>query len=119
MGAPIAAIFPPVPAQDYRSSLAADIQDSFHRIAANPVYTILNCCRTYAYLHEQHIFSKLEGGRWALQILPPALCATVNTALAAYRSDSEQYSFETEALDAFASYMRQALAPLWQQPGSA
>jgi predicted nucleotidyltransferase len=119
IGAPIASVFPSVPARDYCASLAADIQDSFEWIAANPVYTILNCCRTYAYLREQHLFSKEEGGRWALQILPAALCGTVNMALAAYRSDAEQQSFEPEALSDFASYMRLALAPLWQQPGPA
>ena len=106
-GAPIADIFPAVPGDDYRAALAADIHDSLASIATNPVYTILNCCRTYAYVRDGHVFSKEEGGDWAIQVLPADFRDTVATALAAYRSDTGHPSFDQNALSTFAAYMRQ------------
>jgi len=111
-GAPISAIFPSVPCDDYRAAIAADIHDSLESIATNPVYTILNCCRTYAYVRDGHIFSKAEGGDWAIQVLPAACCDIVDTALAAYRSDTGHQSFDQNALSTFAAYMHQLLAPV-------
>jgi hypothetical protein len=111
-GAPIADIFPAVPEDDYRASIAADIHDSLKSIATEPVYTILNCCRTYAYIRDGHVFSKEEGGDWALQVLPTDLRATVADALAAYRSDTGYQSIDPHALSTFATYMRQVLAPV-------
>jgi streptomycin 3"-adenylyltransferase len=111
-GAPIAEIFPAVPDQDYRAALAGDIADSLASIATNPVYTILNCCRTYAYIRDRAIFSKAEGGDWAIQVLPAEFRDLVAAALAAYRSDTGQQSFEPHALSSFATYMRQILASI-------
>jgi hypothetical protein len=111
-GAPIATVFPPVPADDYRASIAGDIHDGLASIAANPVYTILNCCRTYAYLCEGCILSKAEGGRWALPVLPAGLCQPVAAALAAYRSEAADPGFDAAELNAFAAHMRRVLAPV-------
>jgi hypothetical protein len=111
-GAPIAAIFPAVPSAAYHASIAGDIHDVLDTIAANPVYAILNCCRTYAYLRDGHIFSKAEGGAWAINVLPADLRPTVASALAAYRADTEQQHFDPQALGAFAAHMRQVLAPI-------
>jgi predicted nucleotidyltransferase len=111
-GEPVEVIFPPVPADDYRASLAMDIHESLDAIASNPVYTILNCCRTYAYLRGGHIFSKEEGGRWALGMLPAGIRDTVLSALAAYGSDRELPPFQPDALGVFATTMRQHLAPI-------
>jgi hypothetical protein len=111
-GAPITAIFPAVPSVDYRASIAGDILDALDTIAADPVYAILNCCRTYAYLRDGHIFSKAEGGAWAIDVLPADLRPTVATAMAAYCADIEQQPFEPQALGAFAAHMRQVLAPI-------
>jgi streptomycin 3"-adenylyltransferase len=114
-GQPIAALFPIVPADDYRAALASDIHDSLESIVSNPIYTILNCCRTYAYIRTGQIYSKEEGGRWALGVVPAEYSDTVSSALAAYRSDTDEPSLEPEALIVFASYMRQLLAPVLQQ----
>ena len=108
-GAPIAGVFPSVPDQDYRASITADIQDSLASIAANPVYTILNCCRTLAYIREGHVLSKEEGGRWGKQALPGEFHGLVATALEAYRSDAGDPGFDPGALDTFAAYMRRVL----------
>jgi streptomycin 3"-adenylyltransferase len=110
-GAPITEIFPAVPADDYRASIAEDINDSLASIVTNPIYTILNCCRTYAYVRDGHVFSKEEGGHWAIQVLPADFRAVVATALAVYRSDTGHQSFDANALSTFATYMRRVLAP--------
>jgi hypothetical protein len=86
-----------------------DIREALASIVDNPVYAILNCCRTYAYLRHGHVFSKMEGGDWALQALPAEFHAPVAAALAAYRSDVGQPSFDPGTLSAFAAYMRQVL----------
>lgn len=116
-GPPIAVMFPEVPADDYRASLAGDIADALDTIAANPVYAILNCCRTYAYLHDRQVRSKAEGGRWALDALPVALRGTVAGALEAYQSDHGAPQFDQGALNDFAAYMRRELLPALQ-PGA-
>lgn len=114
-GAPIAAVFPAVPDADYQASLAGDIAESLAAIARDPVYTILNCCRTYAYSCDGQIRSKVEGGRWALGVLPAEHHAAIDGALAAYGSAAGAPRFDPDALLAFAAYMRQCLAPILQQ----
>jgi predicted nucleotidyltransferase len=115
IGEAITAIFPVVPVADYHASLAGDIQASLASIETDPIYAVLNCCRTYAYLRDGRIYSKEEGGRWALGVLPANFCDTVTTALTAYSSDTEEQRFEPIALIDFAAYMHQRLAPVLQQ----
>lgn len=113
-GEPIASLFPPVPAADYRASLAGDIQESLHSIAANPVYTILNCCRTLAYVREGFVLSKEEGGRWALHVLPAAFRSIVEQALFVYAADTAEMSFDLDTLKLFSELMHRDLLPLLQ-----
>ncbi len=109
-GAAIAHVFPLVPPHDYIASLWYDIFDALTTIADNPVYTVLNICRTYAYLREGHIFSKDEGGIWALDSLPVQFLDVVATALTMYRNNHAERTLTPEALSVFATYMRTELA---------
>jgi streptomycin 3"-adenylyltransferase len=118
-GPPIADLFPPVPAEDYLASVAGDIYDGLDRIRIDPVYSVLNCCRTYAYLREGHIYSKAEGGDWALAVLPAQFHPVITTALKLYRKTAAEQPFDPDALDAFAIYMRQSFAPILPPPNSA
>lgn len=111
-GAPIVEVFPIVPDEDYRAALAGDIVDSLASIGTDPVYSILNCCRTYAYVRDGEVCSKEEGGRWVRQVLPAEFRDLVTTALAVYRSDAGNQSFDTQSLRAFATYMHQVLVPM-------
>jgi hypothetical protein len=111
-GEPIAAVFPTVPAGDYRASLATDIQASLEAIERDPIYTVLNCCRTYAYIRDGQIYSKEEGGQWALGALSAEYRDTVRTALAGYGSDTGAPGFEPGTLITFAAHMRQLLAQI-------
>lgn len=112
LGMPITAVLPSVPVSDYRASIGNDIRDALENIISNPVYAVLNCCRTYAYLCENRIFSKAEGGHWALQILPGHLHGIVADALAVYQSVREDIHLDSDTLARFTTYMQEYLIPL-------
>jgi predicted nucleotidyltransferase len=95
VGQPIAEVLPPVPPADYRASIILDAEDfTTGRIspAANPVYFVLNSCRVLAYQQEEHIFSKDEGGIWALAHLPQEFHGLIAQALALYREEGTKQS---------------------------
>ncbi len=71
-GEPIQSIFPAIPEECYLRSILGDAEDIFERITDDPVYGVLNLCRILAFLKEKAIFSKLEGGNWAIQHIAPA-----------------------------------------------
>lgn len=110
-GEVIADVFPTVPLADYRDSILNDIESGLAEIATNPVYTILNTCRTLAWLQDGQVRSKDAGGVWALHHLPDALHPTVQEALNANRSPHTNASgqFSTQALSAFAAFAQAQL----------
>lgn len=111
-GDSITAILPSVPASDYQASIGNDIHDALENISSNAVYAILNGCRTYAYLCTGQIFSKAEGGYWALPTLPGHFQSIVTDALAAYQSAQADLQLDRDTLKLFATYMREHLIPL-------
>jgi predicted nucleotidyltransferase len=111
-GATIEEVFPPVPRQDYLDSIMGDVRDGLENITGNPVYGILNACRTYACLRHGHIYSKEEGGVWALEVLPESLQGVVMSALATYRGEPETGPLESDQLETFAAYIRTTLTSL-------
>lgn len=116
-GAAIADVFPAIPAADYLAALATDLAESLATITEEPVYPVLNCCRTWAYLHEGCILSKHAGGEWALAHLPPHLRPSVQAALQSYAADtSAEQAWDHANLEAFASFMHHTLAAIL--PGS-
>lgn len=111
-GPPIADVFPAVPAADYRRSIVEDVLDPVFGVnsdLANPVYVLLNACRTYAYLLTGAIFSKLEGGEWALQHLPERFQPVLKTALSAYQNNWDDRSVAIAEARELAGYLRQAI----------
>lgn len=111
-GAPIAAVFPAVPRDDYVASVIEDVLSALAHIAEHPAYAILNACRTYAYLRDDQIYSKDEGGAWALRALPVEWRGVVAIALAAYRGEEPAASVDLARLEGFAAYMRATLVEL-------
>jgi predicted nucleotidyltransferase len=111
-GAPIAAVFPQVPRDDYVASVMEDVLSALDTITGQPEYAILNACRTYAYLRDGHIFSKAAGGAWALRALPPEWHAPINMALTLYRGEPPGATIDSAVLEDFATYMRATLASL-------
>ncbi|HIT33358.1 MAG TPA: DUF4111 domain-containing protein [Candidatus Faecousia intestinigallinarum] len=65
-GKEISEVFNTVPQKDYIDSIWCDIKNAQEDIWDDPVYVILNLCRVLAYLKDNRILSKEEGGKWAL-----------------------------------------------------
>lgn len=85
-GEEISNVFKEVSRFDYLDSIQKDMENVEKMIQREPVYTILNCCRTYYYLKENIIASKLEGGLWALENTPKKLHKTILKAIESYTS---------------------------------
>lgn len=68
-GAKISDVFGMVPKEDYIDSIWLDIENAAEDILENSVYVILNLCRVLAYLKEDLILSKKDGGMWGLRFL--------------------------------------------------
>ena len=66
-GKPIHEVFAAVPPACYLDSILADIGPGA-TLDSDPAYTLLNLCRTWAYLDDGLVRSKLQGGHWALSI---------------------------------------------------
>lgn len=112
-GDPIQTTFPIVPAEHMRASLAADLVGSLQTISSNSVYTVLNCCRSLAYLEAGVVLSKAEGGFWALGSTPIAMAPVIRRAIEAYRSgDGTDDRFGDTDLVGFVEFAREALKPL-------
>ena len=108
-GPPPAEVFPEVPASDYADSIVGDFHWARGLMGVNPVYFVLNACRVRAFLAEGLLISKQEGGEWGLQHLPPAHAPLIRQALRAYRGELAAEHWDSEALQAFAEAMAQAL----------
>ena len=103
-GAPINHVFPVVPRSDYIDSVMKDVDEGLSAIHENPIYSVLNACRTLAFLCEGCILSKDEGGAWALQHLPQDLHGIVTAALA-QRHGTSEVTWQPATLDTFAKAM--------------
>jgi len=69
-GEPIAEVFGDIPKADYLDSIRLDIKNAKKDVLDNPVYVILNLCRVYAYIRDELVLSKEQGGQWGLKNLP-------------------------------------------------
>jgi predicted nucleotidyltransferase len=99
VGSPAADVFPPIPAEDFRDSILADlewIRRAETRMGGR-IYGVLNACRVLAYVRGVGILSKAEAGEWALEALPAELRPAVATALDAYRSGADEPLAAAEA----------------------
>ncbi len=110
-GQPVADVFPPVPEEDFVSSILADVLSAKFGLdgtaAQFPVYVVLNACRTLAFLRTKQVLSKEEGGRWALENVPANFYKTIAGALEEYRcGESDQSKLTKESLAGFAAYMK-------------
>lgn len=103
-GAPIDDVFGVVPRADYIDSILSDIKDAREEILKQPVYMILNLCRTAAFLKDDLVLSKKQGGEWALQNIPAQYHDIVSEALTSYASENDMRVISLKA-QAFADYM--------------
>ena len=100
---------PAIPGQFYSASILEDYKDARAARLKMPVYFVLNACRVYAYLQEGSIFSKDEGGAWALRMLPQELCGIVEQALDIYRGDRKDEHLDRVALTRLAKFMDEGI----------
>lgn len=107
-GADIQDVFADVPRENYIDSIWCDIEGAKEEILENPVYIILNLCRVLAFLKNDLISSKKQGGEWALQNLPPEFHPLILDALESYASGNEMKGDEERA-HKFADYMLQKI----------
>ncbi|MBO7748431.1 DUF4111 domain-containing protein [Paenibacillus sp. MWE-103] len=123
-GTPAPEAFRPVDRRHVLASVLADVREAADGIAGNPVYHVLNLCRTLRYARESAIASKREGGEWALAIVPPAHRAIIERCLAAYAGNvgaDSGLGLSPEELASFAGAMLEAIereAAAEEGPGS-
>ncbi len=103
-GEKIEDVFAPVPEAAYLDSIYADIEHAAQDILKQPVYMILNLCRTLAFVREGLCLSKEEGGKWGLGHLPPEHTPLVLEAIACYGSERKMAP-KREAAVSFAEAM--------------
>lgn len=82
-GKAIAEVFDPVPQSCYLDSVLEDIGPDAS-LSQDPAYTLLNLCRTWAFLENGRILSKRQGGEWALGRLSPDEVKCIQAALSHY-----------------------------------
>lgn len=83
-GPAVGQVFGPVPKADYLDSLLCDVEGAREEICENPVYFVLNLCRVAAYLKENLVLSKKQGGEWGLEHLSKEYQDLIHTALEVY-----------------------------------
>jgi predicted nucleotidyltransferase len=108
-GQPALTVLPAVPGRDYATSIIGDYLDARDSCAHNPVYFALNACRVLAYLQDECIYSKDEGGVYGLTNLPVDFRSLIMQALEAYRVEKAVTAFDSNELDQFAIYMDQRI----------
>ncbi len=112
-GEPISEVFSKIPAQYHLRSVIEDIEHTRKYLHENPervgydpaVYWILGSCRILAFIREEKVLSKLEGGQWGLAHLPKEYHNIVKLALSRYQGKKRDYISNREELEAFADYM--------------
>ena len=103
-GKEIATIFGDVSKADYIDSILNDIEDAKEEILDNPIYIILNLCRVAAFLKDDLVTSKIQGGEWGLENLELKYHKLICDALKCYASDKKMVVKKEEA-QVFAEYM--------------
>lgn len=103
-GEAISLLFSEVPKADYIDSIWHDIENAQEDILENPIYIILNLCRVAAFLQDELVISKEQGGRWGIKNLDEQYQGLISEALKYYASDEEMEVSREEA-QKFAGYM--------------
>ena len=87
-GAPVREMFAEVPDSDYMDSIWEDVANAPENIAEDTMYLTLNLARVMAFREEGLVFSKKEGGEWALSRLPAEYHPLIRDALREYTGNA-------------------------------
>jgi len=104
-GEPIDLMFAKVPRELYLDSIFYDIAEARENVVSDSVYHILNLCRTLAYVRDDIILSKLEGGQWAIENVDAKYIDLVKQAVAIYTCESSNVNFEINLIYEFVEYI--------------
>lgn len=89
-GAPAAEVFPPVPREDYRRAIAADVPWCLEHVEDRRLYAVLSLPRIWAGMATEDVHSKVTAAEWALPRVPADLRPVLEHALAVYRGDADE-----------------------------
>jgi predicted nucleotidyltransferase len=111
-GEPVDDIFAEIPTKYYLASIALDCEDSYNNIQEDtsrgkcvvPQYAVLNFCRVLAFINQDLIASKIEGGDWGLRHLPEKYRPVILAALQEYGEPGSSEPVDLEILKEFATY---------------
>lgn len=104
-------VFAEVPKEDYIDSIWGDVEGAKEDILEEPIYVILNLCRVAAFLKNNLILSKKQGGEWALQNLSTQYHTLISNTVQSYTLESGMDLDHLEA-QKFADYMLQMIKDL-------
>ncbi len=116
VGEPIEQVIPPIPRHAYLQSIANDAAFAGRNITLDPVYGVLNLCRTLAFIREGLITSKVEGGQWGLTHVPPTFVPLVQDALGQYARSDQPRPLSGKHLQAFAEYATHEITRVLEDP---
>ncbi len=103
-GTAIDEVFGEVGREAYLDSILCDVADAVEDIQSNTAYIVLNLLRVLAFIREDAVLSKKEGGEWGLANLPDSYRPLVHLALDEYASD-RKLDYTGEPLKEYARFM--------------
>lgn len=103
-GPSIDTVFSDIPKEYYIESIKGDIENAKEDILSNPIYIILNLCRVLAYITDNVILSKKEGGEWGLVNLDKKYSIVIKNALDCYKINID-YTIKNDYTIRFCDYM--------------
>lgn len=105
-GKPIEEVFGEVKREYYLDSIMYDVESAARDIAGDPIYAVLNLCRSAAFVRGGGVLSKAEGAVKAAANIPRRYLPVVNAAAESYRGNSNfPRDISAELLREFAEYM--------------
>lgn len=104
-GKKIGEVFADVPRKYYIDSIVNDIENAEKNIVENTVYITLNLCRVLYYMKENVVYSKLEAGNWAKEVVPQKYRRIVEDAVNVYTNKLSQMKYSKGILKDYANYM--------------
>ncbi|MGZ3551744.1 MAG: aminoglycoside adenylyltransferase domain-containing protein [Vulcanimicrobiaceae bacterium] len=110
-------VFGPVPWFAYINALEADFNWAGERAKSDPLYAILNACRTLygATQRDLRVLSKDEAARWALESIPREFEPLVREALDVYRGASRATEFDAKRVAALREYVHERALPAFDR----
>ena len=96
-GSDLRALTTGVPIADWIDAIVSDVDEVRGvRRGADPVYAVLNCCRAFRFLLDTMMSSKLEGGTWAIDVVPAEHVPTVRRVVDACAGDRSSVVWDAE-----------------------